>query len=80
MDSGQNPVTLRLIVGASLGTLFWPCLSMECMAYCINVNEVIELASTDSVYALQSRTVVAENLPEEHSIESVEQLFSTVGT
>ncbi|KAG6549214.1 hypothetical protein Mapa_009200 [Marchantia paleacea] len=28
---------------------------------------------------VQSRTVVAENLPEDHSIESVEQLFGSVG-
>ncbi|CAM6100496.1 unnamed protein product [Calypogeia fissa] len=28
---------------------------------------------------VQSRTVVAENLPEDHSIESIEQLFSSVG-
>jgi La-related protein 7 len=28
---------------------------------------------------VQSRTVVAENLPEDHSIESLEQLFSSVG-
>ncbi|KAL3688467.1 hypothetical protein R1sor_014776 [Riccia sorocarpa] len=28
---------------------------------------------------VQSRTVVAENLPEDHSIESVEQLFASVG-
>ncbi len=27
----------------------------------------------------QSRTVVAENLPEDHSIESMEQLFGKVG-
>ena len=27
----------------------------------------------------QSRTVVAENLPEDHSIESMEQLFGRVG-
>ncbi|KAI5065861.1 hypothetical protein GOP47_0018485 [Adiantum capillus-veneris] len=28
---------------------------------------------------IQSRTVVAENLPDDHSIESMEQLFSSVG-
>lgn len=28
----------------------------------------------------QARTVVAENLPEDHSIESMEQLFRKVGT
>ena len=27
----------------------------------------------------QARTVVAENLPKEHSVESVEELFSKVG-
>ncbi|KAL2630536.1 hypothetical protein R1flu_015222 [Riccia fluitans] len=29
---------------------------------------------------VQSRTVVAENLPEDHSVESIEQLFASVGS
>lgn len=37
-------------------------------------NELLPVSGS-----LQSRTVVAENLPEDHSIESMEQLFGKVG-
>uniref|UniRef100_A0A7I4FJP2 HTH La-type RNA-binding domain-containing protein n=1 Tax=Physcomitrium patens TaxID=3218 RepID=A0A7I4FJP2_PHYPA len=43
------------------------------------VRRALPLPDVDSE-EVQARTVVAENLPEEHSIESMEQLFGKVGT